>query len=71
MSGGRPKGQTYPEMLSFRVTSAERIELGKLANKRKVPVSVLLRSLIAQAAAQRTTKGGASVATPTSAPVAK
>ena len=56
----------YGEMLTLRVSPEQRIELSKLAHKRRQSVSDVLRTLIAQAAAaQRNTKSAASVATPT------
>ena len=59
------KPAVHTQMLTFRCSPEERIELGKLAHRRRQSVSDVLRELIAQAAAQRTTKSAASVATPT------
>ena len=61
----RPGGRLYGEMLTLRVSPEQRIELSKLAHKRRQSVSDTLRALITQATAQRTMKSGASVATPT------
>ena len=56
----------YGEMLTLRVSPEQRIELSKLAHKRRQSVSDVLRTLIAQAtAAQRTTKSAAAVAAQT------
>ena len=60
------KPAVHTQMLTFRCSPEERIELGKLAHRRRQSVSDVLRGLIAQAAtAQRTSKSAASVATPT------
>ena len=60
------KSAVHTQMLTFRCSPEERIELGKLANRHHKTISDTLRALIAQAAAaQRNTKSAASVATPT------
>ena len=64
--GKQSKPAVHTQMLTFRCSPEERIELGKLAHRRRQSVSDVLRTLIAQAAAaQRNTKSAASVATPT------
>ena len=65
------KPAVHTQMLTFRCSPEERIELGKLANRHHKTISDTLRALIAQAAAQRTTKSAASVATQTNATAAK
>ena len=59
------KPAVHTQMLTFRCSPEERIELGKLANRHHKTISDTLRALIAQAAAQRTNKSAAAVATPT------
>ena len=62
----RPSGRLYGEMLTLRVSPEQRIELSKLAHKRRQSVSDVLRTLIAQATAtQKAMKGAPSGATPT------
>ena len=57
------KPLVHSQMLTFRCSPEERIELSKLAHRRRQSVSDTLRALIAQAtAAQRTNKSAASVA---------
>ena len=61
---GRPLRNS--EMLAFRCSASERIELSKLAHRRRQSVSDVLRTLIAQATAtQKAMKGAPSGATPT------
>jgi hypothetical protein len=53
-------------MVSVRMSPVERLALAKLANRHRQSMSDVLRELIAQAAAaQRTNKSAASVATQT------
>ena len=55
------KPAVHTQMLTFRCSPEERIELGKLAHRRRQSVSDVLRELIAQAtAAQKTNKGAPS-----------
>ena len=68
--GKTSKPAVHTQMLTFRCSPEERIELGKLAHRRRQSVSDVLRGLIAQAAAQRNTKNGAAVATQTTADAA-
>ena len=67
---GRPLRNS--EMLAFRCSASERIELSKLAHRRRQSVSDVLRGLIAQAAAaQKATKSAPSgAAQSTNAPAA-
>ena len=66
------KPAVHTQMLTFRCSPEERIELGKLAHRRRQSVSDVLRGLIAQAAtAQRTNKSAPSgAAQSTNAPAA-
>ena len=50
---------TYSESLTFRLPADDRIELYRLASRRRQPVSEVLRDLIAQATTKKTPVRGA------------
>ena len=52
-----PRPVTVGEMMSFRLESESRIALYKLANKRHLPVSAVMRDLIRTATAQKSAAG--------------